>query len=73
MMTRTGSFIMVTMNIDNAGPKAVSAQPVNSSNVIANWRQSKVPPSAAGKLIEKRQHQTTSTHSLTKPNNDNYL
>jgi len=48
MMTRTGSFMMVTMNIDNAGPKAVSAQPVNSSNVIANWRHGNV--TAASKL-----------------------
>jgi hypothetical protein len=35
IMTRTGSFMIVTMNIDSAGPKAVSAQPVNSNNVIA--------------------------------------
>jgi len=34
MMTRTGSCMTVTTNIEMAGPKAVSAQPVNSNNVI---------------------------------------
>lgn len=39
IMTRTGSFMIVMMNIDSAGPNAVNAQPVNSNNVIAVRRK----------------------------------
>lgn len=61
--------MIVTMNMDNAGPKAVSAQPVNSKNVIAVVVVGRCSCIKAGVLVDcktigKRQRKPKLAHIL---------